>query len=98
MVNKDMQELLPLQVAVMGVLGEGADGIEEIKDLAALAKATGQSVGQVEKACNGLVASGHVRCAGGFDGDAMMWYWITDFGKRQLDSIIGRGPGLSSFS
>ncbi len=98
MVNRDMQELTPLQVAIMGVLGEGSGGVEEIKDLVAIAKATGQPVGQVEKACDALVASSYVRCAGGFDGDAMMWYWITDYGKRQLDTIIGRGPGLTNFS
>ena len=98
MVNRDMQELLPLQVAVMGVLGEGADGIEEIKDLAALAKATKQSREQVERACDSLVAKGFIRFASGYDGDAQVWYWVTDQGKRQLDSIWRRGSNPRNLS
>ena len=86
-----MPELSPLQVAILGVLGEGPGGIEETKDLPSLARATREPVERVEAACDALVENGYVRCAENFGGDTMLWYWITDLGKRHLDAILGRG-------
>lgn len=91
MVNRIMQELSPLQVSVLGVLGDSSGGIEEIKDLAGLVKATGKPKEKIERACDGMVAGGYIRCASSFDGDALLWYWITDFGRRQLDTMLRRG-------